>query len=272
MTNRFLMNRREFLHKTGAVTAALSTRSILPAQTTGAMRRPLDASSLTPFVDPLSIPAVLQPDSLRPSPQDSTVQIPCYRVHMREALKSADAEARKHGYTGDDIQSATFAVVAFLDESILNSRNPLFTDWPRKPLQEELFGTHVAGEVFFQNLQKLLGQTDSPELADVLEVYYLCVLLGFGGRYSAGNKGDLRTILDAVADKIYRVRGRSVELSPAWMLPKEALRRAGGDPWVRNLGIAAIGCAGLALVLWVFFWLSLGSGVTDLRALVTQGR
>ena len=92
-------------------------------------------------------------------------------------------------------------MVAFLDESILNSRNPLFADWPRKPLQEELFGTHMAGEVFFQNLQKLLGRTDSHELADLLEVYYLCLLLGFGGRYSMGNKGDLRAIMDAVARK-----------------------------------------------------------------------
>ncbi|MBZ5595568.1 MAG: DotU family type IV/VI secretion system protein [Acidobacteriia bacterium] len=195
-----------------------------------------------------------------------------FRIHMREALKSADQEARKLGYSGDIVQIATFAVVAFLDESILNSRNPMFADWPRKPLQEELFGTHMAGEVFFQNLQKLLGQTDSPEVADALEVYYLCVLLGFGGKYSAGNKGDLRAIMDAVADKIHRMRGRSVELSPSWMLPKEAARRAGGDPWVRNLGIAAIGCAGLALVLFLFFFWSLGSGVGDLRALAAQGR
>src|SRR5713226_1127272 len=163
-----------------------------------------------------------------------------FRIHMREALKAADQEARKRGYNGDTIQLAIFAVVAFLDESILNSRNPLFADWPRKPLQEELFGTHMAGEVFFQNLQKLLGQTDSPEVADVLEVYYLCVLLGFGGRYSAGNKGDLHTILDAVGEKIRRSRGYSADLSPAWMLPKEAARSTGGDPWIRNLAIAAI--------------------------------
>jgi type VI secretion system protein ImpK len=194
-----------------------------------------------------------------------------FRIHMREALKLADQEARKRGYNGDAIQLAVFAVVAFLDESILNSRNPLFADWPRKPLQEELFGTHMAGEVFFQNLQKLLGQTDSQELADLLEVYYLCVLLGFGGRYSMGNKGDLRSIMDAVGEKIRRVRGYSADLSPAWMLPKEAARLTSGDPWVRRLGIAAIGCVALALLLFVIFKFSLGSGISDLRALVIPG-
>jgi type VI secretion system protein ImpK len=194
-----------------------------------------------------------------------------FRIHMREALKLADQEARKRGYNSDAIQLAVFAVVAFLDESILNSRNPLFADWPRKPLQEELFGTHMAGEVFFQNLQKLLGQTDSQELADLVEVYYLCVLLGFGGRYSMGNKGDLRSIMDAVGEKIRRIRGYSPDLSPAWMLPKEAARLTSGDPWVRRLGIAAIGSAALALLLFVIFKFSLGSGISDLRALVIPG-
>ena len=194
-----------------------------------------------------------------------------FRIHMREALKLADQEARKRGYNSDAIQLAIFAVVAFLDESILNSRNPLFADWPRKPLQEELFGTHMAGEVFFQNLQKLLGQTDSQELADLLEVYYLCLLLGFGGRYSMGNKGDLRAIMDAVGDKVRRVRGYSPGLSPAWILPKEAVRLAGGDPWVRRLGIAAVSCAALALLLFLIFKFTLGSSISDLRALVVPG-
>lgn len=194
-----------------------------------------------------------------------------FRIHMREALKAADQEARKRGYNADTIRDAVFAVVAFLDESILNSRNPLFADWPRKPLQEELFGTHIAGEVFFQNLQRLVGQSDSPELADLLEVYYLCILLGFAGRYSAGNKGDLRGILEAVGDKILRVRGRLPGLSPSWMLPQEPVRKSGGDPWARYLGIAAIGCFVLLVVLFLIFKLSLGGGISDLRALAMQG-
>jgi type VI secretion system protein ImpK len=194
-----------------------------------------------------------------------------FRIHMREALKVADQEGRKRGYSADTIRDAVFAVVAFLDESILNSRNPLFADWPRKPLQEELFGIHIAGEVFFQNLQRLVGQSDSPELADLLEVYYLCVLLGFAGRYSAGNKGDLRGIMDAVGEKIWRVRGRLPDLSPSWRLPQEAARKTGGDPWARYLGIAAIACFVLLVLLFAVFKLSLGSGISDLRALALQG-
>jgi len=93
------------------------------------------------------------------------------------------------------------------------------------------------------------------------------VLLGFGGRYSMGNKGDLQAIINAVGEKIARVRGRSVELSPSWRLPNEALRSVGGDPWVRKLTIAAAVCLALAIVLFAIFKFSLGSGISELSAM-----
>src|SRR5580692_6655671 len=125
--------------------------------------------------------------------------------NTRKALKSAASQALAGGYNADDVRFATFAAVAFMDESILNSQNPIFADWLRKPLQEELFGTHIAGETFFQNLQQLLGRSDSPDLADLLEVHYLCMLMGFSGRYSAGNRGELSQMMSMTADKIRRI-------------------------------------------------------------------
>ena len=124
-----------------------------------------------------------------------------FRAQIWAAVKQADEDARRRGYATDDIELAMFAVIAFLDESILNLRLPVFADWPRQPLQEERYGHHIAGEIFFQNLQKLLTRTDSQELADLLEVYQLCLLLGFAGRYSMGGRGDLRGITMQTADK-----------------------------------------------------------------------
>lgn len=182
-----------------------------------------------------------------------------FRQHNREALRTAANQAAAAGYAPEDIKSATFAAVAFLDESVLNSQNPVFTDWLRKPLQEELFGTHVAGEVFYHNLQQLLTRNDSSDLADVLEVYFLCLLLGFGGRYGGGNRGELKQVMDTTADKIRRIRGRLGPLAPAAALPEERVR-SGKDPWVGRLGWAAIGAALLVVVLFVVFKLVLSSG------------
>ena len=182
-----------------------------------------------------------------------------FRHHTREALKTAANQALGAGYAQEDVRLATFATVAFLDESVLNSQSPNFADWLRKPLQEELFGTHIAGEVFFQNLEQLLGRTDSPDLADLLEVHYLCLLLGFGGRYSAGNRGELAQVMNLTGDKIRRIRGHFGPLSPAWVPPPEAAR-SGKDPWVRKLAIGAIVCAALTILLFVVYALVLNSG------------
>ena len=192
-----------------------------------------------------------------------------FRHHTREALKTAAGQALAAGYASEDVKFATFATVAFLDESVLNSRNPVFTGWLSKPLQEELFGTHIAGEVFFQHLQQLLGRNDSADLADVLEVHHLCLLLGFGGRYSAGNRGELAQVMNLVAEKIRRIRGQLGPLSPAWMLPQEsAAVRA--DPLVRKLSFLALACAILMLLLFGAYALTLGSGVSDVRAIAAQ--
>jgi len=195
-----------------------------------------------------------------------------FRYNILEGLKAADQQARAQGYNGEDIKLAIFAVVAFVDESVLNSRDAVFADWPRRPLQEELFGHHVAGEVFFQNLKDLLSRNDSQDLADVLETYHLCLLLGFAGRYSLGGHGELKAISDATADKIRRIRGAASGLSPAWALPAEPRRTAGADPWVRKLTIIAASCFALMVVLFVIFKLVLGSGVSSLETLAIAGR
>jgi len=192
-----------------------------------------------------------------------------FRHHIREAVKTAAQEARNRaGYSTEDIRKATLAVVGFLDETILNLQSPLFANWPRQPLQEELFGTHMAGEVFFQDLQELLGRNDSEELADVLEVHYLCLLLGYGGRYSIGNRGELQSIIGATARKIQRIRGDFAGLSPAWKPPTEEVKKA-HDPWARRLLFGAVACFALALVLFVAYKLILGSGTSSLQTIVS---
>jgi len=103
-------------------------------------------------------------------------------------LVAADREAREAGYDRDVVRLAVYAFVAFLDESVLNSPQDMFSEWPRRPLQEEVFGDHRAGETFFQNMRDLLSRPDSRALADVLEVYLLCLLLGYRGRYGSGSR------------------------------------------------------------------------------------
>jgi type IV / VI secretion system protein, DotU family len=188
-----------------------------------------------------------------------------FREQLRSQLTRADSEALKRGYNKNDIDLAKFAVIAFLDESILNLRNPVFADWPRKPLQEEYYRHHIAGEIFFKNLEELLGRADSQELADVLEVYQLCLLLGFAGRYSLSGHGELRAFMQRTGEKIARIRQLPPDLSPLWRLPNENIVTATRDPWVKRLLAAALACALLALLLFVVFKMTLGSGIRSME-------
>ncbi len=189
-----------------------------------------------------------------------------FRAQIRNALKTAEQEGLRRGYTLEDLRVATFAIVAFLDESILNSQNPVFADWPRKPLQEELFGVHVAGEIFFRNVDRLLGRQDSEPLADLLEVHQLCLLLGFRGRYSASGTAEIRSILGQIDEKIRRIR---TVPAPAWQIAPQAILSQ-GDAWIPVLKWIAITCAVLALVLFVIFKTSLSSSAGELRSIAAQ--
>jgi type VI secretion system protein ImpK len=167
------------------------------------------------------------------------------------------------------VKLAVYAYIALLDESVLTSSHPMFAEWSRQPLQEEVFGEHMAGENFFRNVQDLLGRQDSEAVADLLEVYQLCLLLGFHGRYGHADPAGINAVTARVQDKIRRIRGPApVELVPDWQLPAHEDVVLGRDPWARRLSIAAAATFGLALVLYVLYRVLLGSGLAELRSLV----
>jgi type VI secretion system protein ImpK len=195
-----------------------------------------------------------------------------FRYSMREAIKAAIQEARNHGgYNAEDIKMATLALVGFLDESVLNLRNPMFADWPRKPLQEELFGIHMAGEIFFRNLEQLMGRADSADLADLLEVHYLCLLLGYGGRYSIGGKGELQGITTATGDRIKRIRGASYDPFMQVLNEPEVVKPT-EDPWIKKLLIVAAVCFVLVLALFVTFKIVLGSSAHEVNVTAADAK
>ncbi len=79
------------------------------------------------------------------------------------------------------LKDAKYALAAFVDEAVLTSAWPGRTAWMSRPLQLEMFGDHVAGEGFFERLSVLRQGGEAN--ADLLELYYVCLQLGFEGVY-----------------------------------------------------------------------------------------
>lgn len=190
-----------------------------------------------------------------------------FRAHVKRLLGRADREARDAGYEDETVRLSLYATVAFLDESVLNSPRAMFQDWPRQPLQEEVFGDHMAGETFYRYLDDLLSRQDSAELADLLEVFQLCLLLGFRGRYGAGQSGERGTRLRAVNEKLLRIRGPHGPMAPSWAPPADESQPGHQDPWVRRLGIAAVAAVALALLAFGLLRLGLRPGLGAVRTL-----
>jgi type VI secretion system protein ImpK len=190
-----------------------------------------------------------------------------FRAHLKQLLAAADDQARRAGYDQGSVKRAIYAATVFLDESVLNSSQQMFAEWPRKPLQEEIFGGHMGGEVFFQNLRELLGRPDSEDLADLLEVHQICMLLGFKGRYAQGDSGELRAFMGQTAEKIHRIRGGHGSLAPQWALLAGETLAVTRDPWLKRLVLAAAISSGVAFLFLIVFVLVLSSGVSDIATL-----
>lgn len=193
-----------------------------------------------------------------------------FRSRVRDLLATADQEARRRGYPGEFVKSSVYAVVAFLDETVLGTRGPLASEWAGRPLQEEIFGDQLAGERFFQNLNDLLGRQDSTYVADVLEVHLLCLQLGFRGRYTSEDSGELRSLRRSVEKKILRIRGGYGPLSPRALPPADEGVTATRDPWIRRLSVALLGSAAVVLVpMLVLRFIVLAPGAREIRELAS---
>jgi type VI secretion system protein ImpK len=188
-----------------------------------------------------------------------------FRSSMKAALATAQADATRKGYTPDDARLATFAVVAFLDESVENANDPSFIDWSNRTMQEEVFGEPVSGETFFQCIDRLVTRADNPRDADVLEVFALCLLLGYRGQYSANELG-VPPIVKKIADKLERIRGPH-RLAPDWAPAQDAVLQPPYDPWVRALFFGTLGALFLAVVFFIGFKVALASGAAGLHSL-----
>jgi len=199
------------------------------------------------------------------SKRQAVLDLSAFRGSMKAAIAAAEIEATRKGYTAADARLATFAVVAFLDESVETSKDLGSTDWARQALQVELFGEHTAGEIFFQCIDKLIARNDDAQDADVLEVFALCLLLGFHGRYSASGQEAIRPIVAKISDKIQRIRGQCI-LAPEWEPQAGAVLRPPRDPWVRALALGTAGAVLLAVLFFVGFKVTLVAGASGLHA------
>lgn len=173
-----------------------------------------------------------------------------------DALKEFEAAATRANLPLANVRLAKYALTAFIDQKVLTSNLALKDAWLEKPLQMTYFDDFNAGEEFYVKLDQLRNSGDAGRF-DVEEVYYLCLVMGFTGKYGDKRGEEQRRILiDRLAREISESRqGASTGLSPHWQQP--AVSGAGGTKWwLRAPAWAPPAAVTLVLLL---LWLLLGS-------------
>jgi type IV/VI secretion system ImpK/VasF family protein len=113
-----------------------------------------------------------------------------------DLLEDARVAARAVGISAHRIESASFAMVAWLDEIV--ARNPGWSTG-MTPLQVQLFNSNNAHSEFFHHLSAL--QADDGE---VREIYWHALAYGFKGQYyfETGDSGELGKLKDLHAQQL----------------------------------------------------------------------
>lgn len=130
---------------------------------------------------------------------------PYEQVRTRVLQLLNDGRNEAFEFAPEDYDQARFAICAWIDEAIMNSQWSERTAWQREPLQLKFYQTMNAGELFFDRLNSLGGHQN-----DVREVYYLCLAMGFMGRFC---KEEDRFLLEQLKTSNLKVlTGKSVGL------------------------------------------------------------
>ncbi len=175
------------------------------------------------------------------------------RPKVAAMLEDFEKRAERYRFNHKVVQVSKFALAAFVDETILTNNFPLRDEWEKNPLQLEYFGEQLAGNKFFDKLSAMLKQLEVTQ--DGVEIYYVCMLLGFKGKYAIYEKDQLLATMQSTANALVKVgKIKPVELSPHWLADDqpEPPKKKGMPTWAK---IGAVSGLGLAFIVYLIMFL-----------------
>lgn len=116
------------------------------------------------------------------------------RSVSQRLLELLERQARAAGRRGGEpgaafYREAQYVMAALADEVFLNMDWAGKAAWESNLLETRLFGSHMAGELFFGRLDALLTDRDAV-YRDVAAVYLMALCLGFQGKYRGTSRLD----------------------------------------------------------------------------------
>jgi type VI secretion system protein ImpK len=177
-----------------------------------------------------------------------------------QAVRDFEDRCRRASVPDADVLAARYALCTVLDEAVLNTPWGAQSGWAGQSLLVTFHREAQGGEKFFQLLERLLGEPQ--RYLALLELWYVCLSLGFEGRYRLDERGAAR-LADVRRDLYLRIEqlrgGIDPALSARWKGIED--RRNAGLRMV-PLWVVAAAAAAILIGAWLFF----SSRLTDRAA------
>lgn len=137
--------------------------------------------------------------------------------NIQKFLDQFERSAKKNNFAAEDIYDAKYAFCAAIDEAVLSSQMNIRDSWERRPLQLVLFGDQLAGEHFFDKLEA--ARNAGANRINALEVFHMCLLMGFKGRYLLEGPERLKYLTQQLGEQIAHIKGKGAAFAPHWAAP-----------------------------------------------------
>lgn len=124
-------------------------------------------------------------------------------LHQRltNEIRAFESRLREMGMRNEVVLSARYLICAVLDEAVLNTPWGSTSPWAQRTLLSIFHNETSGGEKSFLILDRL-RQSPSENL-DLLELFYICLSLGFEGKYRIAHRG--RDQLEGIRDELFNV-------------------------------------------------------------------
>lgn len=143
--------------------------------------------------------------------------VPGLHRQITAAIQRFESEATAAGLAPEHVMSARYALCATLDETVLSTPWGSHSMWSSQTLLSAFHKETWGGEKFFTILDRVMQEPQRS--IDLLELLYLCLALGFEGKYKIQERGPVQ--LAAIKEDLFRLIRRERgeferRLSPHW--------------------------------------------------------
>jgi len=189
---------------------------------------------------------------------------------LSNEIKEFEKRAQKYDIPPETIFTARYVICTTVDEFVLSTPWGAQSIWRNQSLLRVFHQETSGGEKFFLLLNKLIQ--DPAQNIDLLELMYVCLALGFQGRYRVEIDG--ANNLEAIRESLYRtIRNARGERESALSLNWKGIDRAmeAGRRRIPSWAIIAIVLAVLGFVYAGFSFKLLNDSDPIYAAMITTG-